>query len=241
MRVETTHIPYISSGTRYALLNAKNPFDTGGLENMSQADIARHANVRFTSNYGAPTYQVAQQASGEIYGGWKVENHGLKKANFPFIKFNRVPPRDESPSVGDKFHISVAPKDLPKAFEIISRLINSEESPINSWKTSDLDRIKGERLSLGGQFTLYPKPDRSDGTYSPEYMGKIQALIKTIEQELHAEGVQPSDHKPDSDVAAPEWGYVSYRNEIRSDRHGSEEQSALLRNEPFFKLIGATA
>lgn len=240
MRVEPSHIPYISSGMKTALLNAENPFDTGGLENMRQADVAHHANVRFTSNFGAPTYEVAQQASGEIHSGWKVENHALKKANFAFIKFNRMPARDESPSVGDKFHISVAPKDLPKAFEIISRLVNSEESPINSWKASDVDRIRGTRLSLGGQFTLYPKPDRSDGTYSPQYMGKIQALVKTIEQELRAEGIQPSDHKPDSDVAAPEWGYVSYRNEVRSDRQGSANQNASLKREPFFKLTAGS-
>ncbi|MTD21751.1 type III effector [Pseudomonas sp. CCM 7891] len=208
---------------------------------MRQEDIAPYANARFTPNYGAPTYEVAQQASGEIHGGWSVKNNAINNKKFPFISLKRNPPVEEEKSVGDKFHISVNPKDMPKAFEIISRLINAEESPLNSWKATDTSRVdpRDTRISLGAQFTLYPKPDRADGTYSPEYMGKTQALITTIEQELQAAGIGQSDNKPASDVSAPQWHYASYRNEFRSDREGSPSQSASLKEEPFFKLMSS--
>ncbi|OPA89000.1 type III effector [Pseudomonas fluorescens] len=209
---------------------------------MRKADIAPFANTRFTLNYAAPTYEVAQQSSGQIHGGWRVENKALRHENFPFIKFTRIPPKGGGQTPGDKFHISVAKKDVPKAFELISRLINSPESPIDSWKTSDVDRMdpRDTRLSLGAQFTLYPKPDRADGTYSPEFMGKMHALVSTIEQQLQAEGVGRSDHPPASDVSAPQWRYTSYRNEHRSDREGSAGQTEALKNEPFFKLVAST-
>lgn len=126
MRAEPAHVPYISSGIRYGLQNLGNPFDTGGLENMSQADVAQHANVRFKPNHGAPTYEVAQQSDGEIFEGWSVKNHAPISKKYPFIKFVRTPAKEEGKSVGDKFHISVAPKDMPKAFDVISKLISSE-------------------------------------------------------------------------------------------------------------------
>lgn len=238
MRVETAPPIYMSSGVKSALSKGESPFNTGGLESMSNADVAPHANVRFTPNYGAPTFEVAQQSTGEIFGGWSSKNNALKLKNFPFIKLTRMPAKEEGKSVGDKFHISVTQKDVPKAFEVIGKLINSEDSPINSWKATDVTRTdpRDTRISQGAQFTLYPKPDRTDGTYSPAYMGKIQALVKTIEQALQQAGVGKSDHQPASDVSAPQWGYVSYRNEIRSDRQGSDSQSASLKREPFFKL-----
>ncbi|KAF2406523.1 phosphothreonine lyase [Pseudomonas antarctica] len=243
MRVEISPAPYISSGFKEALLNGRNPFDTGGLENMSHADVAPHANVRFTPNYGAPTFEGVQQSSGEVLGGWRSENKALKFKKFPFIKLTRTPAKEEGKSVGDKFHISVAQQDVPKAFEVISKLIHSKDSPINSWKATDLSRVdpRDTRISQGAQFTLYPKPDRTDGTYSPEYMGKIQALVKTLEQALQEAGIGKSEHTPASDVSAPQWGYVSYRNEVRSDRQGSESQSAALKQEPFFKLSAGIA
>jgi len=243
MQVETFHPPYISLGVREALWAGRNPFVTGGLESMSNTDVARHANVRFTPNYYAPTYEVAQQSSGEIFGGWSIENKALKREDFPFIKLKRTPAKEEGKSVGDKFHISVMQKDVPKAFEVISKIINSKDSPINSWKATDLSRIdpRTTRLLQNGQFTLYPKPDRKDGTYSPEYMGKIQALVKALEQALQEASVGKSDHKLASDVSAPQWGYVSYRNEVRSDRQGSESQSVALKQEPFFKLTAGIA
>ncbi|WP_256347091.1 type III effector [Pseudomonas sp. D2002] len=243
MRVDTPQASFFGSGIKDLLLNGRNPFDTGGLEGMSNAEVARHANVSFTPNHGVPTYEVAKQSTGEIFAGWSSENKALKYKNFPFIKFTRTPAKQEGRSVGDKFHISVAQKDMAKAFEVVGKLINSEDSPINSWKATDVSRAdpRDTRISQGAQFTLYPKPDRTDGTYSPEHMGKIQALVKAIEQALQEAGISKSEHKPASDVSAPAWGYVSYRNEDRSNRVGSESQSAALKQEPFFKLIAGIA
>lgn len=225
-----------------ALLSGDKTYETGGVEHIRQSDIAPYTNTRFTPNYAAPTFEVAQQSSGEIHGGWRVKNYALHDKKFPFIKLTRTPSKEEGPSVGDKFHISVEKKDVPKAFEIISRIVNSPESPINSWKTSDVDRMdpRDTRLSLGAQFTLYAKPDRTDGTYSPEHMGKMQALVNTLEHALQAEGIGRSDHPPASDVSAPQWRYTSYRNENRSDRKGSTAHTEALKNEPFFKLVTST-
>lgn len=218
--------------------NDKDPFQAGGAENISKADIAPYTRTCFKLNHAAPTFEVAQRSSGQSYGGWRVENEARRS----FISFKRTQPRKHEESVGDKFHISVSKADVPKAFEILSKLINAENSPINAWKTTDVTRTdpRDTRLSQGAQFTLYPKPDRADGTYSPEFLGKTQALVNTIEQELKCAGIRKSDHKPASDVSAPQWGYVSYRNEHRSNRVGSESQSAALRDEPFFKLTSGT-
>ncbi|ENI0063693.1 type III effector phosphothreonine lyase, partial [Shigella sonnei] len=42
---------------------------------------------------------------------------------------------------------------------------------------------------------------------------------------------------PASDVRPEDWKYVSYRNELRSDRDGSERQEQMLREEPFYRLM----
>lgn len=242
MRLESPPSPYMSESLIKAMLDGENPHDTGGLENMRKEDIAPYTHARFTPNFCAPTFEVALQSKGETYGCWSVKNHAVEDKSYPYITLKRTPAKKEGKSVGDKFHISVDKKDVPKAFEVISKVINAEDSPINSWKTTDVTRSdpRNTRLTLGAQFTLYPKPDRTDGTYSPAYMGKIHALVKTIERELQAAGVGQSDHKPASDVSAPQWGYVSYRNEVRSDREGSPQQSASLKEEPFFKLTSST-
>ncbi|WP_294735269.1 type III effector [uncultured Pseudomonas sp.] len=215
--------------------------NTGGLEDMEQKQLAATNNALFKLNYSAPTYEVAQQSSGEIYGGWSVNNTVDETS---FINFKRVPPNGQGQTAGDKFHISVAPQDVTKAYDILSKLLTAENSPIDSWKVTDMGRLTqntaGERrISQGAQFTLYPKPDRADGTYSPEYMGKLQSLVKTIEQELRGAGIGQSEHKPASDVSAQQWQYASYRNANRSDRQGSPDQSDALKKEPFFKLISS--
>ncbi|MDD0420870.1 type III effector phosphothreonine lyase, partial [Shigella sonnei] len=42
---------------------------------------------------------------------------------------------------------------------------------------------------------------------------------------------------PASDVRPEDWKYVSYRNELRSDRDGSERQEQMLREEPLYRLM----
>ncbi|EFO3220913.1 hypothetical protein DPV23_25140 [Escherichia coli] len=50
-----------------------------------------------------------------------------------------------------------------------------------------------------------------------------------------------SDHdkpQPPGCLLDPEsWRYLSYRNELRSGRSGSEMQSQALREEPFYRLM----
>ncbi len=211
----------------------------GGLDEISKKDIQANNNKRFTLNYGLPTYEVAQRSFGDEYGGWRVNNSVTTTS---FINFKRVPATGHGSSVGDKFHLSVAPQDVIKAYDIISKLVAAENSPIDSWKVTDMGRLRGDtpqerRISQGAQFTLYPKPDRANGTYSPEYMGKLHSLVATIEQELRAAGIGQSEHKPASDVSARDWQFTSYRNENRSGRAGSPDQSAALKQEPFFQLV----
>ncbi len=237
MRIDTPAV-FISLSTAAAIQAGEDPFDTGDLEEMRKEDIAPYTNQRFSLNLNVPNLEVARHASNEHHGGWQINNN-LANTRYPFITLKRSAARQEQKSVGDKLHISVNQKDVPKAFEVMGKLINSQESPINSWKVTDIARIdpRDTRLSQGAQFTLYPKPDLPDGSYSPKHIGKINALVRTLEQSLAAQGIEKSEHKPASDVSAPQWEYASYRNEFRSDRQGSSSQSTALKEEPFFKLV----
>lgn len=229
-----------------ALLEPPNPYkeSTAGLERVSKEEVAANTPAHFALNNGAPTYEVAQQTRNHQYAGWRVSNTAMTGEN-AFINFKREPRNGQGHSVGDKFHLSVEPKDVPKAYGIISKILNAQDSPIDSWKMTDLSRLvvqgaSDERVSSGAQFTIYAKPDRADDTYSPQYMGKVRGLVQAIEEALQKAGIGQSSHKPASDVAADHWQYVTYRNENRSQRQGSAEQSDQLRQEPFFKLASFT-
>ena len=139
---------------------------------------------------------------------------------------------------GDKFHISVQKEQIPQVFKALSGLLFSEDSPIDHWKVTDIERMDDpqSRTAVGAQFTLYVKPDKENSEYSASSLHSIRQFVECIESKLSSNEVEPGQH-PESDVHPANWQYVSYRNEKRSNRDGGKVQSEALRQEPFYRLM----
>lgn len=91
-------------------------------------------------------------------------------------------------------------------------------------------------MSVSAQFTLYIKPDQENSQYSASLLHNIRDFIACLESRLFNNGIIPGQC-PGSDVHPESWQYLSYRNELRSGRSGSEMQSRALRQEPFYRLM----
>lgn len=169
-----------------------------------------------------------------------IQSHDFllnKNSDDVFIHACRQSPKYQGEFAGDKFHISVQRDMLPQAFQALSGLLFSEDSPVDKWKMTDLERVdKQNRLSVGAQFTLYIKPDQENSQYSVSLLHNIREFIACLESRLSEKGIMPGQ-SPDSDVHPECWKYLSYRNELRSERYGSEAQSRALREEPFYRLM----
>ncbi|EAA7243111.1 type III secretion system effector phosphothreonine lyase [Salmonella enterica] len=140
---------------------------------------------------------------------------------------------------GDKFHISVLKEQMPQAFKALSGLLFSENSPVNKWKITDTELIAHQsRVGTGAQFTLYIKPDQENSQYSVFLLHKTRQFIEHLEFRLAEKGITPGQY-PESDVRPEKWKYLSYRNELRSERDGGEIQQQALREEPFYRLMTA--
>ncbi|WDC32317.1 type III secretion system effector phosphothreonine lyase (plasmid) [Escherichia albertii] len=154
-----------------------------------------------------------------------------------FIHACRDTPKNQGKFAGDKFHISVQRDMMPQAFQLLSGLLFSEDSPIDKWKVTNLERVDQQaRVSVGAQFTLYIKPDQENSQYSSSLLHNIRDFIECLESRLSNNGIIPGQ-RPESDVHPENWQYFSYRNELRSERSGSEIQSQTLREEPFYRLM----
>ncbi|SFL91781.1 hypothetical protein [Pseudomonas sp. NFACC46-3] len=154
-----------------------------------------------------------------------------------FIHARRELSRCSGNFEGDKFHLSVHKQDVPDAFNALSSLLFSEDCPFDKWKVTDITRsASGHRTSEGAQFTCYAKPDTEDSRYTAEGLYRIRCFMDLLEATLIDHDIRPG-HQPESDVRPAYWHYTSYRNELRSQREGSENQSDVLRNEPFYRLI----
>lgn len=213
------------------------------LRGMSRNDVAASTQTRFALNHGAPTYDVAMRGRGEQHAGWSAFNQSALTGTDAFIHMDRVSPKSQGDFAGDKIHLSVAPQHVEAAFNAIAKILQAEDSPVDKWKVTDMSRMHAnmspeqQRVTLGAQFTIYAKPDRPDHTYSPQYMGKLRGMIKSVENELRHAGVAPSSNRPTSDVSSQHWQFASYRNERNSERVGSPTRNQGLEHEPFFQLV----
>ncbi|EJA8275561.1 type III secretion system effector phosphothreonine lyase SpvC, partial [Salmonella enterica subsp. enterica serovar Enteritidis] len=91
--------------------------------------------------------------------GFQLNNHGYDV----FIHARRESPQSQGKFAGDKFHISVLRDMVPQAFQALSGLLFSEDSPVDKWKVTDMEKVVQQaRVSLGAQFTLYIKPDQEN-------------------------------------------------------------------------------
>ncbi|WP_392440476.1 type III secretion system effector phosphothreonine lyase EseH [Edwardsiella piscicida] len=188
----------------------------------------------FTVEPNAPDYSGIRQS------GFFALSQGFRLSNASddfFIHARRKAPQYRGEFIGDKFHISVQEQQVAQAFQALSGLLFSEDSPIDKWKVTDMARVDQQsRVGEGAQFTLYVKPDRGDSQYSATALHKTRQFIASLESRLSEQGIIPG-RVPESDVHPDSWRYISYRNELRSERGGGEMQSQALREEPFYRLM----
>ncbi len=109
-----------------------------------------------------------------------------------FIHACRENPQSKGDFVGDKFHISIAREQVPLAFQILSGLLFSEDSPIDKWKITDMNRVSQQsRVGIGAQFTLYVKSDQECSQYSALLLHKIRQFIMCLESNLLRSKIAP--------------------------------------------------
>lgn len=85
--------------------------------------------------------------------GFQLNNHGYDV----FIHARRESPQSQGKFAGDKFHISVLRDMVPQAFQALSGLLFSEDSPVDKWKVTDMEKVVQQaRVSLGAQYKTRP-------------------------------------------------------------------------------------
>lgn len=230
--------------TKRSLKFSFSPLNVGsvppGNENLKKNFCALHNQMRqmpmshFKEALDAPDYSgIRQSGFFAVSQGFRLHNHG----DDAFIHACRENAHWKGEFSGDKFHISVRGEQVPQAFQVLSGLLFSEESPVDKWKVTDMERADPQsRVSVGAQFTLYIKSDQENSQYSALLLHKIRQFIECLESRLAENRIMPGQ-RPDSDVHPENWQYLSYRNELRSERKGSEMQSQVLREEPFYRLM----
>ncbi|WP_280530230.1 type III effector phosphothreonine lyase [Paludibacterium paludis] len=172
--------------------------------------------------------------------GFALMSHGFLVHHDPldvFIHARRELGHGQGKFNGDKFHLSVQQAEVPAAFGAIAGLLFSEHCPFDKWKVTDMARADpASRVSVGAQWTLYAKPEAADSGYRAQELFAIRCFVEALEAQLAAHGIAPGVH-PQSDVRPAHWHYLSYRNELRSDRYGGAAQNEALRDEPFYSLM----
>ncbi|MFC7634125.1 type III effector phosphothreonine lyase [Paraburkholderia humisilvae] len=193
----------------------------------------------FSEVYPLPDYGQMHSVAllGEQHHGFRVTKPPEKMDGAGFIHANAG---RNGRFDGDKFHVSVANDQLESGFAALASLLFSPDSPVREWKMTDLnagrpDTPEGRRVTQGAQFTLYVRTG-ADGHYSAGQLKRIKDFVSEMERTLAAQGIGMGE-RPASDVAPEHWNYVSYRNEQRSGRDGTEEQALALQREPFFRLV----
>lgn len=196
-----------------------------------KAQMRHEPITHFKENSPAPTYSAIQSGLATQHNGFalsKLEN---------FLVAERAQGLCSGSYAGDKLHLSVTRTKVPDAFDALSGLLFSDHCPFDKWKVTDMAAVQpGHRVSEGAQITFYVKPDDLQGQHSSRDLSSIRHFIDRLETALIEHNVEPG-LKPDSDVSPDHWRFSSYRNEIRSDRRGSPEQTQKLLEESFYRLI----
>lgn len=182
----------------------------------------------------APDYcSIRRSGFYERHNNFMLSNTGQDA----FIHVRREPAHCAGSFDGDKFHISIKREEVSQAFNALRGRLFSDDSPIDNWKVTDMQRAEpGSRVSEGAQFTLYVKLDLEDAQCTAKELNHVRYFVECLESILTESRILPGQH-PDSDIRPPSWQYVSYRNELRSHREGSEAQRQMLSDEPFYRLV----
>lgn len=227
-------------------LLGKDDFGPEALKSLSESYRTERAPVFRPAN-SVPSFAALKEPHCENSEGF---NHTTLPGTDKFIHFERLERKTANEDLGNKVHISVKLEDLEQAYNAIADLLLSPDSPIDEWKLTHTDRTleriatttnpeskaRSLRITQGAQFTLYIQPEKKGEGYSHNQLLETRHLLDAIETKLASnrigEGV-----KPDSDVDGHHWAYVSYRNDKISDREGSAQQSAVLRQQPVFRAL----
>lgn len=158
-------------------------------------------------------------------------------------------PKDDSSS--DKFDMSFAVHQVKDAFDTIKSYLFASDSPIFSWKITDIKhhcfmQSKSGRTYVGAQITLYLYPDVVEKKdYSKPLITKIRSFVSQLEQLLKENQIQ-AGVIPDSDLRIPGFTYTSYRSEKADKlafnaRHPNPKDririQAFLKEQPLFKAL----
>ncbi|MFC0141005.1 type III secretion system effector phosphothreonine lyase [Erwinia mallotivora] len=208
--------------------NLKNNFYT--LHNqMQKMPISQFSAAQHASDYS----RLRQSGFYTVTEGFRLNKHD----DDVFMHARRETPHCKGEFSGDKFHISVSGDQVPKAYNALAGLLFSDDSPIDKWKLTDMQRaVQQCRVGVGAQFTLYVKPDQENSYYSASSLHITRQFTERLESILSENEVIPGQH-PESDVQPEKWKYLSYRNELRSRHEGGKIQSQVLCEEPFYRLM----
>jgi phosphothreonine lyase len=195
------------------------------LKEMDSLPKTHFRNADFRGGY----QELSQSCYNNQFSGYRLSNVPFGDA---FIHANKD--NESREYLGDKVHISIDKAKLSSGFDSILPLLLSEDSPIDKWKVTDLNRCSPDsRVAVGAQVTLYVKADKESGYVAAE-LKNVKDFLEQIELTLGQSDAAPGE-KPHSDVSAANWSYISYRNEFKSDRE--EAASHLLFEEPFFQVL----
>lgn len=177
------------------------------------------------------------------------------KHSFLYCQHHTLQESEVNAYAGNKLHLSIKREELSKGFDVIKGLLFSPDSPIKAWKLTNLNLPKfqanpSNRITDGMQFTLYLYPDEDKEKFSDTHATTIKNFIAALEKSLSDAGIKPGI-RPESDVAADHWQYMSYRREnealkleevrVSDERSLSEEEKQrvhpVLKAQPIFKKL----
>lgn len=206
-----------------------------------QQDVSLSINVfRRADEKLLPRYNE-KDFSGKRYGDWRVDT----KSNSVFWVCKHLSQNARN-NIGHKLHISVLSQQVSQAYDAIKGLLFSIDSPIDTWKITNIENQRflddpsrrGGRTYVGAQITLYLQSD-GDRQYSIERLDAFKRFIQILEVTLAQANINPGT-RPESDIAAEDWNYISYRHES-SARYVAEENKyeahQALKARPVFRFI----
>jgi hypothetical protein len=165
----------------------------------------------------SPTASVVRHSSELGVGGY----HMYTDSNFGFLQLE---PEHGVSNSDWKFHLSVAPEDVSKAWHIfVEELAKDGDKHLAKVVKPDTAQrfANPESIQAGKMITLY-----ENGEYSPQQYAN---LLARVESRFDAAGIEPGP-ATNADRAIPGSRYGSYRRE--TDPNGDYMASSHMRNVP---------
>jgi hypothetical protein len=169
--------------------------------------------------------QDAQQFSSANLGQAKAPGAIIKPlTDVPGFHVFETHDKAESQFTGGKVHISVAPKDVGRAWDVVLPILLEHSDTIKEFKITDMAAAKGKldnpsmrRVHDGAQISVYlrvPEGSNNDRDFA--------RVMKEVSGALQQAGIG-SGAQPDSDLRVNQ--YISYRHEIDDVRPNSKVET----------------